>query len=265
MLRLGARVQSLRIKHLHEILQTRHVHLVLNRGRNRYQNLHEQPSQSVLNIFVLDLQEILSALLHELEGRFELLDRDHFDPEKLHAHQKTDDALRGVRRRVFGSQLLQFRHEHGSHGHKARLGQDPDDFRVQIRDYVHVNSVGVRLDPKYNHKNVLVTFKNVHLTEIVPFSVFEVFKRDVLDVLDEGFVAGVVGELLQDFDQDQAKDELDGQVAAFLQNVGLAHFNGVWGASGDDVDEALCFRVGLFLLGAGDFGHLALVPGEERS
>ena len=36
---------------------------------------------------------------------------------------------------------------------------------------------------------------------------------EILDVLDEVFVAGVDRELLEDLDEDEAEDELDGQVS----------------------------------------------------
>ena len=38
-------------------------------------------------------------------------------------------------------------------------------------------------------------------------------ESEILDVLDEVFVAGVDRELLEDLDEDEAEDELDGQVS----------------------------------------------------
>ena len=39
------------------------------------------------------------------------------------------------------------------------------------------------------------------------------FESDVFNVVDEILVSGVNGELLEDLDQEQAEDELDGEVA----------------------------------------------------
>lgn len=100
----------------------------------------------MLDILVLHLEEVLSALLHELEGRFELLDGNHLDAEEFHAHQQADYALGRVGARVSPSELLQLLHEASPHRHKTGLCQSPDHFRVKIRYDMYVSSVWSRLD-----------------------------------------------------------------------------------------------------------------------
>ena len=46
-----------------------------------------------------------------------------------------------------------------------------------------------------------------------PVSISEVFEREIFDVLDQVFVARMNWQLLEDLDEDETEDELDGQVA----------------------------------------------------
>lgn len=53
--------------------------------------------------------------LHELKGSFKVLHRIHLDPEELHAHDETDDALNYKGTLLFLPELLQFCDEFLSH------------------------------------------------------------------------------------------------------------------------------------------------------
>ena len=48
---------------------------------------------------------------------------------------------------------------------------------------------------------------------LLPVPISKVFECEVLDVLYQIFVTRMNGELTQNLDEDQAEDELDGQVA----------------------------------------------------
>ncbi len=46
--------------------------------------------------------------LHELKRSLKILNRIHFNPEELHAHDETDDALDHIWTLLFLPELLQF-------------------------------------------------------------------------------------------------------------------------------------------------------------
>ena len=58
------------------------IHGVSTYSRDGHQNLDEETGDGVLDIFVLDLEEILRQLLHELKTLLEIFERDHLDSEE---------------------------------------------------------------------------------------------------------------------------------------------------------------------------------------
>jgi len=109
----------------------------------------------------------------------------------------------GVGAGFFVLELLELGHEALADGGEARLGQGARHLGVQVRDDVDVGGVG----------------------SLDALAVLEVPEGETLDVVDEVLVAGVERELAENFDEDQAEDELDGEVAPFLLEIGLASFH----------------------------------------
>lgn len=73
---------------------------------NGHQYFNKEASERVPNVLVLSIEKVLGAFLEELERCFEFFDWHHLDAEELHAHQKRDDALGRVWRRLAALQLL---------------------------------------------------------------------------------------------------------------------------------------------------------------
>lgn len=66
--------------------------------------------------------------LHELKGSLKVLHGIHLDPEKLHAHDETDDALNHEGTLLLLPQLLQFCYEFFPHC------LEPEHVRREERD-----------------------------------------------------------------------------------------------------------------------------------
>lgn len=66
----------------------------------------------------------LKSYLHELKRSLKILHRIHFDPEELHAHDETDNALHYVWTLLFLPKLLQFCDEFFPHCLKPERTQE---------------------------------------------------------------------------------------------------------------------------------------------
>lgn len=118
--------------------------------------------------------------LHELKGRLKVLHGIHFDPEELHAHDETDDALDHVGTLLFVPELFQFCDELLPHSLKPAqiqmylnknptslrtpsknkkpkggtgllwLCKDSDDLCIQVCNDVHIASVGAAVPIKWS-------------------------------------------------------------------------------------------------------------------
>ena len=82
-------------------------------------------------------------------------------------------------------------------GLEARGGENAEHLGVQIGDGVDGRGIGSE--------------------GLAGPAVPEVLEAEVLDVMDEVLVAGVHAQLFQDLDEDEAEDELDGQVPTFCE------------------------------------------------
>lgn len=148
----------------------------------------------------------------------------YFDAKELHAHQEGDDGLGGGRGGLPIPEFLQLGHEPLADGMEARLGQDSDHLRVEVRDDQHVGSIRTVLDPEETRR-IKVQVQTRMLQEwLLPFSVFEILERQVFDIVDQVLVTRVDGQLFEDFDENQAENKLDGQIPPFHMVVLLRPF-----------------------------------------
>jgi len=85
------------VKDVHKDLQARNVHFVLDYTCDRHYYLDEQAGQCVLDVLVFNVDEVLGALVEEVEAGLEVLDGNHLDAEVLHAHEELDDVVVGGR------------------------------------------------------------------------------------------------------------------------------------------------------------------------
>ena len=99
----------------------------------------------MFDVFVFNLDEILCQILHELKGVLKVFERNHFHPEELHAHQKGDDGLGRVGRRLAAAQLPQLGKELSLDRGEPRLGQNAQHFGVQVRNDVNVGRIRAQI------------------------------------------------------------------------------------------------------------------------
>ncbi len=73
MLALVGQLESRRVERVDKGTQARDVDLVLDRARDRHKYVDEEAGQRVLDVLVLDVDEVLSAVVEKVERGFELI------------------------------------------------------------------------------------------------------------------------------------------------------------------------------------------------
>jgi len=101
--------------------------------------------------------------------------------------------LSGLRRGLLAAQFAQLAGEALAHRLEARGGEDAEDLGVEVGDGMDGGGVGPE--------------------GLAGPPVAEMLEAEVLDVMDEVLVAGMDAQLFEDLDEDEAEDELHGQVA----------------------------------------------------
>ena len=195
-----AHVQGLAVQHLNQVLEAGHVHLVLDRGCHRDQDLDKQSGHRVLYVLVAHLEEVGRALLHKLKAVLKLLDGHHLHAEELHSHQQGDDGLSGLGRGFFAAQLAQFTRESLAHGLKPRRGENAQHLGIEVGNGVDGGGVGAE--------------------RLAGAAVAKMLEAQVLNVMHKVLVARMDVQLFEDLDEDEAENELHGQVTTLWKIEG---------------------------------------------